>query len=121
LRAGSTAEAVGRLAQLAARRDDLGVRALGWLATAELARSRPRDAAKAARRALGLDRDDPVAVYALAVALGELGDPAAAPWLERALSADPSNPELRRALGRLRRPKTGPTPEPSLDSQESRH
>ncbi len=121
LRRGNTTEAAGRLARLAIRRDDLGVRALGWLATAELARGRPSHAVKTARRALALNRDDPVAVYALAMALGELGDPEATAWLERALSSDPTNPELRRELGRLGRAKTGPTREPSHDSTHSRH
>jgi tetratricopeptide (TPR) repeat protein len=106
LRAGNAAEAAGRLARLGAAGDDLGVRALGWLATAELARGRPRHAAGAARRALALDRRDPVAVYAMAMALGALGDPGAEPWLVRALALDPANPELRRAFGRVRRAKT---------------
>ena len=121
LRAGKAAEAVGRLARLGAKRDDLGVRALGWLATAELARGRPRHAVDAARRALALDRHDPVAVYALGMALGELGHPAARPWLERALSDDPTNPELRRALGRLGHASTRSRRGMDLDSQQARH
>jgi tetratricopeptide (TPR) repeat protein len=116
LRAGNAAEAAKRLSRLGATGDDLGVRALGWLATAELARGRPRHAVGAARHALALDRHDPVAVYAMAMALGELGDPAAQPWLERALSLDPANPELRRAFGRLRRAKKRRSPARIRDS-----
>jgi tetratricopeptide (TPR) repeat protein len=121
LRAGNAVEAARRLARLGAKGDDLAVRALGWLGTAELARGRPRHAVGAARRALALDRHDPVAVYAMAMALAELDDPAAMPWLERALASNPTNPELRRALGRLRRAKSRPSPEASLDSKESKH
>jgi tetratricopeptide (TPR) repeat protein len=102
LRNGKAAEAIDRLSHLAGKRDDLGVRALGWVATAELARGHPRSALDAARRALSLNRRDPVAVYAMALALARLGDPAAKRWLEWALSLDPENPELGRALRRAR-------------------
>jgi tetratricopeptide (TPR) repeat protein len=84
LRSGDVPGAIQLLAPLAHAKDDIAVAALGWLATAELARSRPRFAVGAARKALALDPDDAVAVYALATALTELGDPAAKKWAARA-------------------------------------
>jgi Flp pilus assembly protein TadD len=89
LRGGNPDAAVEMLTPLARGRDDTAVIALGWLATAELARNQPRFAVGAAKKALSLDPHDPVAVYALATALSELGDPGAAAWVERAKKLAP--------------------------------
>jgi tetratricopeptide (TPR) repeat protein len=90
LRRGEYAQAIALLAPLARGRDDTAVAALGWLATVELARGRPRHAVGAAERALALDAQDPVATYAMARALSELGDPAAEGWLLRASALAPA-------------------------------
>jgi Flp pilus assembly protein TadD len=92
LRHGLIDQAVELLKPLAYGNSDSAVNALGWLATAELLRGRPEYAAGAARRALELDPDAPVAAYALGQALKTLGDPAAAAWLERGAR----NPRVRR-------------------------
>jgi Flp pilus assembly protein TadD len=81
----------------------LSVTALGWLATAELLNGRPLHALSAARRALALKSDDPVAAYAMAMALSRLGDPATEVWLKRALLLAPGHPQLEKALQQTRR------------------
>jgi tetratricopeptide (TPR) repeat protein len=83
LRAGRVEASVALLLPLAAQHDDFAAAALGWLATAELARGEPRRAVGAAERALSLDPEQPVAIRALATALAQLDDPAAAAWAER--------------------------------------
>jgi tetratricopeptide (TPR) repeat protein len=98
LRRGDVEQAVALLSPLSRRRDDLGVAALGFLATAELSRGRPRHAVGAAQRALELDPEASVAVYVLALSLAELGAPDARPWLERAARARPDDPVLSRWL-----------------------
>lgn len=84
LRRGRTAEAIDLLVPLTQGRDDIATSALAWLATAELARARPRYAVGAARRALSLDPRHPVATHVLAAALTTLRDPAAPAWTARA-------------------------------------
>lgn len=83
LRAGRFEGALAMLSPLAARRDDFAAAALGWMATAELARGEPRRAVGAAQRAISLVPDEPVAVHALAQALSLLGDPTAPAWAAR--------------------------------------
>lgn len=83
LRAGDVEASVQLLLPLAHEHDDFAAAALGWLATAELARGQPRQAIGAAHQALALDPEQPVAVRALATALSQLNDPAAAAWAER--------------------------------------
>ena len=84
LRRGDAATCLNLLAPLATRRDAFGVSALAWMATAELAAGRPRRAAVAAERALSRDPNEPVAIYAFAVALKKLGHEDAAKWWQRA-------------------------------------
>lgn len=96
LRLGQFDAACERLAPLAARRDELGAAALGWLATAELARGRPNYAVSAATAALSLVPESSVATYALAVALAELRSPDAEAWLARARRMAPRDPLLAR-------------------------
>jgi len=84
LHAGDLALARQLLTPVATRRDDQGVAALGWLAVVELTAGRPRHAAGASRAALALSPDDPLATFALAMALERLGDPRAGDWAERA-------------------------------------
>jgi Flp pilus assembly protein TadD len=92
IRSGKLADAVEILEPLTRERDDIGVAALGWTATAELASNRPKRALAAARRAVALDPNDSVSVYALAVALHRLGDPEAAGWVARAKRLAPDAP-----------------------------
>ncbi len=84
LRAGDLTQARRLLEPVAARRDEQGVAALGWLAVVELTAGRARHAAGASRAALALSPDDPLATFALATSLDRLGDPRAAEWAERA-------------------------------------
>jgi predicted Zn-dependent protease len=84
LRRGRANEAIELLVPLTARGDELTAAALAWLATAELVRGRPRYAVGAARRALALEPEQPVATHILAEALSGLKDPAAPLWAERA-------------------------------------
>jgi tetratricopeptide (TPR) repeat protein len=101
LREGRVTAALDELAPLVERHDELGARALGFLATAELARQNPQEAARAAQRALVLVPDDAVATYALALALGALGSPDARAWVRRARRSAPNDPllaELERTL-----------------------
>jgi tetratricopeptide (TPR) repeat protein len=91
LRGGNPDAAVEMLTPLAGQRDDTAVVALGWLATAELLRHKPRFAVGAAKKALALDPHDPVAVYALAAALTELRDPGAPAWVARAKQLAPGS------------------------------
>ena len=83
LREGRVEQSVELLLPLASRHDDFAAAALGWLATAELSRGQPRRAVGAAKRALALDPEQPVAMRALALALAKLEDPSAAAWAER--------------------------------------
>lgn len=91
LRQGKLADAKRELAALSQRSDAVGTAALGWLATAEVASGDLHAAAQTARRALDRQPHQAVAVYALALALTELGDPRAPAWRERArqLTAEP--------------------------------
>lgn len=84
LRHGATERAIERLLPLTSRGDEFTAAALAWLATAELARNRPRFAIGAAQKALALEPDQPVATKILASALAALGNPAARAWSERA-------------------------------------
>ncbi|MFO0568800.1 MAG: tetratricopeptide repeat protein [Polyangiaceae bacterium] len=84
MRLGRFDSAVALLTPLARARDEIAVRALGFLGTAELARSRPRFAVGAAERALALDPEDPVGVFVMAAALSALSDPGAPAWVARA-------------------------------------
>ena len=84
LRRGDVTQAIELLLPLSYGRDDVAASALSWLATAELLRHEPRRAVGAAERALALDPDSPVAVYAMSKALEALGDPAALAWRQRA-------------------------------------
>lgn len=93
LRQGEAARAVELLVPLAESRNDLAVVALGWLATAELVRGRPRFAVGAAERALALDPHHSVAVYAMAAALTKLEDPSAPAWVSRAEKLAPGSAE----------------------------
>lgn len=79
LRGGRPGDAVTVLLSLASRRDEYGAAALAWLATAELARGRPRHAVGAARKALALEPDHPVAVATLTRALALIGASGAPP------------------------------------------
>jgi len=99
LRHGHAERALEMLTPLAASHDDAAVAALGWMATADLALRRPEGAVRAARSAVRLDPNDPVSVYALAMALYRLRDPGAHAWLVRARRLSPDNPEITRALG----------------------
>ncbi len=83
LRKGDVARAVELLSPLGYGHDDIAATALGWLATAELLRGQPRLAVGAAKRALALDPNSPVATYAMAQALEALGDPSAMLWQRR--------------------------------------
>jgi hypothetical protein len=47
-----------------------------------------------------LEPDDPLASYAMAIALDEMAAPNAAAWLERALLLNPDHPELQTRLSR---------------------
>lgn len=84
LRKGDADAAIALLLPLGYGRDDVAATALAWLATAELVRGRPRSAVGAAERALSLEPGSPVATFAMAEALKELGDPAALTWRARA-------------------------------------
>jgi tetratricopeptide (TPR) repeat protein len=92
IRAGKLGEAIELLEPLTKTRDDVAVAALGWTATAELARGRPNRALAAARRAVALDPNDAVAVYTLAATLTRIGDPEAGGWVERAKKLAPDAP-----------------------------
>lgn len=92
IRAGQPDSAVEILEPLTSQGDDFAVAALGWSATAELARGRTRRAAKLARHAVALDPNDSVAVYALAAALSQLGDPQGPAWVARAKKLAPDAP-----------------------------
>ncbi|MBK7584913.1 MAG: tetratricopeptide repeat protein [Myxococcales bacterium] len=91
LRRGQIDAAVELLTPIARSRDDLAVSALGWLATAELARGRIRHAIGAAKRALALDPRDSVSVYVMAAALRKLDDPSAGAWAKRAEQLAPGS------------------------------
>jgi cellulose synthase operon protein C len=92
VRAGKLEQAIALLAPLTSLGDDFAVAALGWTATAELARGNPRKAAEAARRAVALDPNDSVSVYALAASLTKLGDPGAKAWVARSKKLAPDAP-----------------------------
>lgn len=87
LRKGDVSAAIELLAPLGYGHDELAASALGWLATAELMRGDAPASVGAAKRALELEPDSPVATYAMARALEQLGDPAAIAWQRRASQA----------------------------------
>jgi protein O-GlcNAc transferase len=119
LRRGDFDGALELLHPLALERSELGASALGWMAVAELAAGQPRRAVAAADRALRLEPHEPVAVYALAVALSELGDPSADRWLSRARKLAPRDPVLERLAAQSARPLSlpGPRDDASLSSR----
>ncbi len=94
LQRGELRAALRTLAPLTERNDDLGLAALAWSAVAALGASDAQVALSYAQRAYRLDPDHPLTLYALAVALDELRDPDRRAWLDRARTANPSNPEL---------------------------
>jgi tetratricopeptide (TPR) repeat protein len=98
IRHGRIAEAKRMLIPLASSRDDAAASALSWLATAELAAGRPRYAVGAAGRALRLEPNNSVAVFALAMALHRLHDPGARHWLEHARKLAPHDRTIAAAL-----------------------
>jgi tetratricopeptide (TPR) repeat protein len=69
-----------------------------WLAITELALQKPAAAREAADAALRLEPDNPLASYALAIALDDEKSPVASAWLKRALALNPGHPELLRRL-----------------------
>ena len=84
LRRGNLDGARAALRPLAARRDPLGVAALGWLSALELVATGPGAALGYARRALELEPNDSLATYVTAQALEQLRDPGAPAWRARA-------------------------------------
>jgi tetratricopeptide (TPR) repeat protein len=102
IRGGAYEQALALLARLVSRRDAFAVEALGWMATAELARGRARHAVGAAERALALDPRSELARYVMGLALTEVNPAAAVPWLERSLESAPHHPQLEAALERAR-------------------
>jgi len=94
LRNGDAVAALGVLAPLTHRHDELGAAALAWTGAAELARDELEAAIAAARQAILLDPESSVATYVLAVGLAARGSPDAIPWLERARKNTPSDPVL---------------------------
>jgi protein O-GlcNAc transferase len=99
IRRGQFDAAIARLSPLTHTRSDLAVHALSWLAAAEVAQGHPREAARAAERAIALAPDDALASYALGLSLKKLGDPAAQRWLDRASALSPG---VRVALDSVR-------------------
>lgn len=89
IRDGEFEAAIARLTPLAGGRTDTAVDALSWLAAAELARGRTREAVGAAERAIALAPDNALASFALGVSLKKLGDPSAERWLARARVLSP--------------------------------
>jgi tetratricopeptide (TPR) repeat protein len=109
---GSPQAALERLLSVTRDRSPLAVSGLAWAAVCELALDRPERAKALASEALALEPDDPLVVFALALALDETNDASAGPWLERALLANPANAELRlRAHRRHREVPQGQRPE----------
>lgn len=98
IRHGHLTRARRLLLPLANSRDDSAASALSWLATAELAAGRPRYAVGAAGRALRLEPNNSVAVYALGMALHRLHDPSARRWLEHARKLAPGDRTIAAAL-----------------------
>lgn len=84
LREGEVDAALEMLTPLSQGHDPVAVAALGWMATGELVRGRPRLAVGAAQKALALSPDDPVATHILAQGLTAIGDPDAPLWQKRA-------------------------------------
>jgi tetratricopeptide (TPR) repeat protein len=84
LRKGEVEKAIELLSPLGYGHDDTAANALGWLGAAELLRGDARSAVGAAKRALDLEPNSPVATYVMAQALGALGDPSAMIWQRRA-------------------------------------
>lgn len=99
---GAAEQARRELLPLTAHDEPLAPTALGWVAVCELALGRAQPAVAAADAALRLEPDDPLATYALAVALDDLGDPSALAWLERASLANPDHEGLRARVAKHR-------------------
>lgn len=99
---GSPGSARDHLLPLTAPGGALAALAHSWTAICELALGRPEVAIASADAALALEPDDPLATYALAVALDDTKNPGAAAWLERALLANPHHAGLRARLARYR-------------------
>jgi tetratricopeptide (TPR) repeat protein len=102
LRRGWFDEAEEMLMPLTERSDDNARAAWSWLATAKLAEGDRSGALVAAEKALGLDRNDTVATYVVAVALAESNDARAARWLERARALAPRSPIVTEELHRVK-------------------
>ena len=108
IRRGDLVGAESTLLPLTSRRDDHARAAWSWIAAARLARADANGAFEAADRAFGLDRDDPIATYVVAMALRTKGDRRALAWLERAHLLAPHNAvvsnelEKARAEGKMR-------------------
>jgi tetratricopeptide (TPR) repeat protein len=97
------ATAIATLRPLTEARDAVGVDALSWTATAELARGRAQRAARAAERALELDPDQSVAAFTFALALAELEEHEACPWIDRAAVLAGPDRSVLRALATARK------------------
>lgn len=95
-------EAEAKLLRLAESGDDTARAAWGFTSVARLGRGDIEGALSAAERALALDRNDPVAVFVVAMALRESRDPRALAWLERAHLLSPTDPLIEEELAQAR-------------------
>jgi Tfp pilus assembly protein PilF len=100
LREGSVAVARDALVPLTERAGDYSVAAFAWLAMAESAAGDSRAALRAAERAVELNPNDPLAVYALAAVLTRAQDGRAGLWSSRARALAPRQARVTRGLPR---------------------
>jgi tetratricopeptide (TPR) repeat protein len=100
LHSGELVSAENLLRPIAAGSDDHAAEALGWLSVTLLTAGDAKASASAAKRALGLVPDHPLASYAFAVSLDVLASPHAKEWLIHASRLNPQNDELRARLAR---------------------
>lgn len=72
--------------------------AWAWLGLSQLMQGRAGEAVGSAQRAIALDREDALATYVMAMALSARRDPAAGPWLRKAMTLAPGVGALHYAL-----------------------
>ena len=98
LRRGEIGEAESVLLPMTELGNDVARPAWGFIAAARLARDDVAGALLAAKNALELEKNDPLATYVVAMSLRATRDPRALVWLERARLLAPQNPWLTKEL-----------------------
>lgn len=104
LRHQKPAQAIEQFLQVVNLHPAYAERAYAWIAAAELSLGRPHHALGAARKALDLHPDQPLATYIVALSLSQLGAENADSWLEKARHLNPNHALIHKVINNTNHP-----------------